>query len=292
MPSVGPKRPPGPHRDEDRDGAARRPPRRRPSRAMTSVSRKRTRPSSSPSAGLSPAWLTALGSWRVCCDMLRTGMAEASTQRHATVVRGGGSKVPFLPAADRAIGDDRGHAATHLPHPLVARAEPRDAGTPAAARAGVRARSRERPRADRRRPGAGTRLAVPRPVDAPRRLRSRGPAGGVRAPGQRSRRRSCGSRSMPSARPTTARCSRRSCRCSARPGRFAGERRVPNAWRSSRPRLPSSPSRRAEASSCATSWPAMPGQGRSRRRSGGGSGVCCRSSMSPRRWAGPSRAGR
>ena len=36
----------------------------------------------------------------------------------------------------------------------------------------------------------------------------------------------------------------------------------------------------------------QPGQGRWRRRSGGGSGVSCRSSMSPRRWAGPSRAGR
>src|SRR6185436_11867669 len=106
---------------------------------MTSVSRKRTRPSSSPSAGLSPAELAALESWRVCCDMLQSGMAEASTRRHATVVRGAGSKVPFLPAVDRWIGDDREHAATHLPHPLVARAQPRDAGTPAAARARVRA---------------------------------------------------------------------------------------------------------------------------------------------------------
>ena len=37
--------------------------------------------------------LAALGSWRVCCDMLGTGMAEAPALRHATVVRGRGSKV-------------------------------------------------------------------------------------------------------------------------------------------------------------------------------------------------------
>ena len=35
-------------------------------------------------------------------------MAEAPALRHATVVRGKGSKVPFMPAADRLIGDDRG----------------------------------------------------------------------------------------------------------------------------------------------------------------------------------------
>ena len=107
----------------------------------------------------------------------------------------------------------------------------------------------------------------------------------------RSRRRSCASRCMPSAPPTTAHCSRRSCRCSARPERFVEEHHVPRGSESSPLRQPSSRSRRAEALSCVTSWPAEQARGRSRRRSGGGSGVSCRSCTCRRRWAGPSRAG-
>ena len=143
---------------------------------------------------------------------------------------------------------------------------------------------RQRSRADRRRAGAGTRIAVPRPVDAPGRFRSAGAADGLRTPGsgqgdahadhaprrQRGRYRALLPALLPMFRASGA-----LRRGTPRP---EGVEELAAA-------AATFGSRRAEASSCVTSLRARPGQGRSRHQSGGGSGASCRSSTSPKRSA-------